>query len=103
VLNDVRDLPVKIFINCKNTKKKANSNFVWPVQLQNSSEYDPVAANFDLVTREEVFFTGRENIDGFVCLVNVFTKQLACNTDHVALINVDNYDINMQRTDIGLR
>ena len=45
------------------------------------------------ITREEVFFTGKENIEGFVCLLTYFLPQMISKeVDCPALINVDNHD-----------
>jgi hypothetical protein len=45
------------------------------------------------ITREEVFFTGKENIEGFVCLLSYFLPQMISKeVDHPALINIDNHD-----------
>ena len=45
------------------------------------------------ITREEVFFTGKENIEGFVCLLSYFLPQMVSkDVDHPALINIDNHD-----------
>ena len=43
----------------------------------------------EVITRQEVYFTGKENIEGFACLVNVFLRDLV-NNSYPALINVDN-------------
>lgn len=45
-----------------------------------------------MVSREEVYFTAKENIEGFAALVNVFIRQLSVTNDNVALINIDNHD-----------
>ena len=45
------------------------------------------------ITREEVFFTGKENIEGFVCLLSYFLPQMISKeVDNPALINIDNHD-----------
>jgi hypothetical protein len=45
------------------------------------------------ITREEVFFTGKENIEGFVCLLSYFLPQMISkDVDYPALINIDNHD-----------
>lgn len=78
------DLPVKLFINCKNSKRKAS---------RKSADLDQDnAAAEELLSREEIYFTGKENIEGFACLVNVFIRQLSCSFDNVAVVNVDNHD-----------
>ena len=46
------------------------------------------------ITREEVFFTGKENIEGFVCLLSYFLPQMISkDVDYPALINIDNHDL----------
>lgn len=43
------------------------------------------------ITREEIFFTGKENIEGFVSLLSFFLPQMVSKeVDHPALINIDN-------------
>lgn len=45
------------------------------------------------ITREEIFFTGKENIEGFVSLLAYFLPSMVSKeVDHPALINIDNYD-----------
>jgi len=47
------------------------------------------------ITREEVFFTGKENIEGFVCLLSYFLPQMiGKEVDSPSLINIDNHDFN---------
>lgn len=43
------------------------------------------------ITREEIFFTGKENIEGFVSLLSYFLPSMVSKeVDHPALINIDN-------------
>ena len=43
------------------------------------------------ITKEEVFFTSKENIEGFVTLLSHFLPQMiSCEVDHPSLVNVDN-------------
>ena len=45
------------------------------------------------ITREEIFFTGKENIEGFVSLLSYFLPSMVTKeVDHPALINIDNKD-----------
>lgn len=76
-LQQVKDLPVKLFINCKNSKRKAQTS------LRDHGKYtgrrdeareDMDASADEIISREEVYFTSKENIEGFACLVNVFIK-----------------------------
>ena len=44
------------------------------------------------ITKEEVFFTSKENIDGFVCILSYFlTQMVSTEVDHPCLINIDNH------------
>jgi hypothetical protein len=52
-----------------------------------------------LITREEVYFTGKENIEGYACLVNIFLKTLAHSSKNPAIINIDNEE-NFNENDI---
>ena len=94
-LHGVKDLPVKIFINCKNSKRKATPQVKFPGRHSEApadEEFDIRAASEEIATREEVYFTAKENIEGFASLVNVFIRQLSVSFDNVGLINIDNYD-----------
>lgn len=44
----------------------------------------------EVITREEVYYLGKENIEGYACLVNVFLNSLLSSSTNPALINVDN-------------
>ena len=45
------------------------------------------------ITREEIFFTGKENIEGFISLLAYFLPSMvAKEVDQPALINIDNQD-----------
>lgn len=46
--------------------------------------------NYEAITRAEVYFTGKENIEGYASLVNVFLKNMLVSSKNPALINVDN-------------
>lgn len=56
------------------------------------SDQEKKRANYEMITREEVYFTGKENIEGYACLVNIFLKSLLHSSDSPALINVDNHE-----------
>ena len=44
------------------------------------------------ITKEEVFFTSKENIEGFVCFLQRYLpSMLALEVDHPCLINIDNH------------
>jgi len=97
---DLYDLPVKFFVNCKNSRLSARSKGKNAQLLgddgNNSNEddiEDEIAnKNEDLITRDEVYFTGRENIEGLACLLNIFVGQMMRTSTNPALLNIDNYD-----------
>ncbi|TNV73761.1 hypothetical protein FGO68_gene5604 [Halteria grandinella] len=104
-LAHVRDLPVKLFFNCKNSKRKADTKGAhkrYPEDdipkkgiQDEGGDFDLAQAAEEVCNREEIQFTGKENIEGFACLVNVFIRQLSVTFDNVALINVDNHEDDM--------
>ena len=108
-LYNVKDLPVKLFINCKNSKRKAPPSVKFPKRNIGSGagaddkgslegeDFDLYEAAEEAISREEVYFTGKENIEGFACLVNVFIRQLSVTIDNVALINVDNHEDDFEK------
>lgn len=74
-LQFVKDLPVKIFINCKNSKRKAAPSKINKFKrISEEDHFDPVLAGEEAISRDEVYFTGKENIEGFACLINVFIR-----------------------------
>ena len=105
-----KNSPIKLFINCKNARRKAVSDAVHhKTQLQNLQDsidqslmLDESVLNEDDkytlkklwepdITREEIFFTGKENIEGFLSLLAYFLPQMVSReVDHPALINIDN-------------
>jgi len=99
--------PVKIFVNCKNSKRKAISAEVEKFKLSESMLGESLMLDESVmredqretlkqlwqptITKEEIFFTSKENIEGFVCLLSHFLPQMASSLiDHPCLINVDN-------------
>ena len=104
--------PVKIFVNCKtgkksSTKKKAMDKderekmkkaILTSSTITNSTQIDEIIAddndimNFDISTRAEIHFNGKENIEGFVSLVNMFLRTMHMTSKNPCLINVDNTD-----------
>jgi hypothetical protein len=99
-LHGLKDLPIKLFINCKNSKRKddkkakVNANHIDHMNNVNGrmddDHYDSANTKCDIISREEVYFTGKENIEGYACLVNVFLKQLMNSSPNSAIINIDN-------------
>ena len=107
-----KNSPVKLFINCKNSRRKAMSNNSHVEQhvanlqenLGESLMLDESVLNEEerhtlrqlwepTITREEIFFTGKENIEGFVSLLAFFLPQMVSkDVDYPALINIDNKD-----------
>lgn len=72
-------------------------------QRAGDDDYDQYAAAESLLSKEEVYFTGKENIEGYACLINVFIRQLSVNFDNVAVINVDNWDPNIDKRGGGVK
>lgn len=107
-----KNSPVKLFINCKNARRKVAPNEKHTKQqMQNlqanigeSLMLDESVLNEDerytlrqlwepAITREEIFFTGKENIEGFVSLLGYFLPSMVGkDVDQPALINIDNQD-----------
>jgi hypothetical protein len=106
--------PVKIFVNCKSSKKlnvkKVETD---PVVLEErkkailkdsliTNPNDPVIkellanqediTNFEVSTSAEIHYTGKENIAGFASLVNIFLRSMLMTSKSPCLINVDNVD-----------
>ena len=52
--------------------------------------------NFVVAIRSEVHFTGKENIEGFASLVNLFMKSMYISTTNPCIINVDNIEDNIK-------
>merc|ERR1712227_332298 len=48
--------------------------------------------NFVIATRSEVHYTGKENIEGFASLVNMFMRSMYISTTKPCIINVDNIE-----------
>lgn len=103
---DVLDLPVKLIVNCKNSKKKNVKKQQQPREEnkgQRDDDYDQYAAAESLLSKEEIYFTGKENMEGYACLVNIFIRQLSVPFDHVGIINVDNWDPSVDRKNGGVK
>ena len=109
---DYITLPIKIFVNCKSSKrteakkvydqreiqerKKAilrdTTYHSTDAQLKSIIEAEDQITNFESSTRAEVHFNGKENIDGFVSLVNMFLRAMLMTSKNPCLINVNNVD-----------
>lgn len=55
-------------------------------------EAEDQITNFEASTKAEVHFTGKENIEGYVSLVNMFLRTMLTTFKHPCLINVSNVD-----------
>lgn len=106
--------PVKIFVNCKSSKKlnvkKVESDPSTIEDRKNAilkdslitNPNDPVIkelltvqediTNFEVSTSAEIHYTGKENIAGFASLVNIFLRSMLMTSKAPCLINVDNVD-----------
>ena len=106
--------PVKIFVNCKSSKKvsvkkvetdpkileERKKAILKDSMIQNPN--DPVVkeilsnlddiTNFEVSTSAEIHYTGKENIVGFASLVNIFLRSMLMTSKNPCLINVDNVD-----------
>ena len=106
-------LPVKIFVNCKSSKKtqvrrkevdqkelderkrtllaeqsiNINDKEILSI-LKTEDELD----NFEVANSAEIHFNGKENIEGFATLVNIFLRSMLMTTKHPCLVNVSNVD-----------
>jgi len=58
-------------VNCKNTKRKTIKN----KRINGTNNID--LEKSDLISREEIYFAGKENIEGFSCILNFFIKSLS--------------------------
>lgn len=106
--------PVKIFVNCKSSKKLNTKRVETdPVILEErkkailkdsliTNPNDPLIkdilanqddiTNFEVSTSAEIHYTGKENIAGFASLVNIFLRSMLMTSKAPCLINVDNVD-----------
>ncbi len=44
----------------------------------------------EILSRDEIYLTGKENIEGLACLINIFIGRMACQSKNSAIINIDN-------------
>jgi hypothetical protein len=56
--------------------------------LMNDSENN----KFDVPSKAEVHYTGKENIEVFASLFNIFLRSMLLNSENPCLINVDNVE-----------
>ena len=57
-------------------------------QVKQIIDEDDDISNFEISTRAEVHYTGKENIEGFASLVNIFLRSMLMTSKHPCLINV---------------
>ena len=50
----------------------------------------------DALTKEEIFYTGKRNIEGYATLVNFFLPKLISSGLNSSIINVDNSESSSQ-------
>lgn len=50
-----------------------------------------------IATRSEVHYTGKENIEGFASLVNMFMRSMFLSSSNPCIINVDNMEDNIDK------
>jgi hypothetical protein len=48
--------------------------------------------NFEISTGAEIHYNGKENIEGYASLVNIFLRSMMMTSKTPSLINVDNID-----------
>lgn len=53
--------------------------------------------NFVIAIRSEVHFTGKENIEGFASLVNLFMRSMYVSCSDPCIINVDNIEDKIEK------
>ena len=56
--------------------------------------------NFVIATRSEVHYTGKENIEGFASLVNMFMRSMFLSSSNPCIINVDNMEDNFEKLNL---
>ena len=56
--------------------------------------------NFVIATRSEVHYTGKENIEGFASLVNMFMRSMYISTTKPCIINVDNIEDDIENINL---
>ena len=94
--------PVKIFVNCKAVRVENKKPIVQSpprvVDESINSVRDPkmideiTLSKYEVATRAEVQYTVRENIEGYVTLVNIFLPSMCTTTKNPCLINVEDYE-----------
>jgi hypothetical protein len=107
--------PVKIFVNCKTSKKAPNpkrledpasieekKKKILKESLINESflkDYflsDEIITNFEISSTAEVHYNGKENIEGYASLFIIFLRSMLLTSKYPCLINIDNVDSSSQ-------
>ena len=108
-VGDLVTKPVKIFVNCissKRTNEKPEidqaelerrkrailkeSVMTTDAQIREILEVDDEITNFEISTRAEIHWTGKEAIEGYASLVNMFLRSMVINSKQPCLVNVNN-------------
>lgn len=99
--------PVKIFVNCKAVRvDRKKSGVLSPnmgspgrmVEESRDSLRDPkmiddiTLSKYEVATRAEVQYTVRENIEGYVTLVNIFLPSMCTTAKNPCLINIEDFE-----------
>jgi hypothetical protein len=106
--------PVKIFVNCKSSKKTIEKKITMDEatieerkkailkESMMSNPNDPLIKeiltseegimNFEISTGAEIHYNGKENIEGYASLVNIFLRTMMMTSKTPSLINIDNVD-----------
>lgn len=104
--------PVKMLVNCKSSKKTQNKKERDPVEYEDRKkvilrestfistdaqvkkilEAEDQITSFEVTTRAEVHYNGKENIEGYASLVNMFLRTMLMTSKQPCIINVNNVD-----------
>lgn len=94
-LAHVIESKIKIFINCTNTKrspksrKNAQDSDQLPISSAKDAKVSEIQSVEDALSKEEVFFTGRRNIEASASIISVLLPRLIASSLNPAIINVD--------------
>ena len=113
---DYTTFPVKVFVNCKSSKRSTKAQEVdqkekeqrqqamlketiitMDTQVNNIINDDLDVQNFEISTKAEVHYNGKENIEGYAALVNMFLRTMLMTSSNPCLINVNNVDKKRRR------
>ena len=111
--------PVKIFVNCKavrveqkahrsgdvspvmGSRSPLNHNSPMRIEESRDSMRDPRMiddihlSKYEVASRTEMQYTVRENIEGYVTLVNIFLPSMCTTSKNPCLINVEDVETNL--------